>query len=218
MPFLTPYSPINTLAGEHLTPEFLKINPQHCVPTLVDGDYVIWESYAICAYLGSKYSKTLCPNDNLELRGLIDQRLHYTHGTLFARYYGVIRTIFRDQAIEFRVESHLLEIEQALEFLEIFLSQSEYVAGKHLTVADILCVPTVSSIFAVLEVDASKFPKVGDWVKRLSKELPSFDEIEIAGVAKMRSLLLNMIEKNKAALKNAEWVTKKEINAFNHKY
>lgn len=170
------------------------------MPTLVDGDYVVWDSHAICAYLASKYSKTLCPNDDVELRGLIDQRLHYHHGTLFERYYRVIRGIFSEKATEYRIAERFVEIDQALEFLEVFLAQSSYVAGKHLTVADIMCVPTVSSIFTVLEVDSSKYPKVVDWVKRLSKELPSYDEIETESVAKMRALMLSRIEENKEAL------------------
>lgn len=29
--------------GEHLTEAFLKINPQHTVPTIVDGDLVLYE-------------------------------------------------------------------------------------------------------------------------------------------------------------------------------
>jgi glutathione S-transferase len=42
---------INLGAGEQHDPEFLKINPLHKVPVLVDGDYILSESRAILDYL-----------------------------------------------------------------------------------------------------------------------------------------------------------------------
>jgi len=50
--------------GEHLRPSFIKLNPNHKIPTLVDADFVLWESSAIMLYLvGKKPDSTLWSGD-----------------------------------------------------------------------------------------------------------------------------------------------------------
>ena len=39
---------------QHKAPEFLALNPRGKVPTIRDGDFVLWESLAILAYLDRK--------------------------------------------------------------------------------------------------------------------------------------------------------------------
>ncbi|KAF2890965.1 hypothetical protein ILUMI_15208, partial [Ignelater luminosus] len=76
---------LDITAGEHLTPEFLKLNPQHTVPTLVEEDgKVLWDGHAIVLYLVDKYGKDnfLYPNDSYT-RAVIHQMFYFEAEYLF---------------------------------------------------------------------------------------------------------------------------------------
>lgn len=55
---------VDLLKGEQQTPQYTKLNPNQMMPTLVDADFVLWESNAIMQYLCSKVAtQTLWPKD-----------------------------------------------------------------------------------------------------------------------------------------------------------
>jgi glutathione S-transferase len=62
--------PIDFEKREHKAPEFLRINPAGKLPALVDGDTRIFESAAICLYLGDKFPQAnLAPKIEAPERG-----------------------------------------------------------------------------------------------------------------------------------------------------
>lgn len=75
---------VNLAAGEQNDPEFLKLNPMHQVPVLVDGDFVLSESRAILAYLvnSRQPGSSLYPTDP-QARAVVDQRLYYDATVVF---------------------------------------------------------------------------------------------------------------------------------------
>lgn len=77
---------INVLKGEQLKPEFLKINPQHVIPTIDDNGLILCESRPILGYLVSKYAKndSLYPRDSKK-RAVVDQRLYFDIGNLYEK-------------------------------------------------------------------------------------------------------------------------------------
>src|ERR1700757_4819182 len=45
---------VDVTRGEHKSPDYLALNPNGMVPTLVDGSLTLWESRAIIQYLAAK--------------------------------------------------------------------------------------------------------------------------------------------------------------------
>ncbi|EDX13230.1 GD18820 [Drosophila simulans] len=166
---------INTMEGDQLKPEFVKINPQHTIPTLVDNGFAIWESRAIAVYLVEKYGKPdspLYPKDP-QKRALINQRLYFDMGTLYDALSKYFFPIFRTG--KFGDQEALDKANAAFGFLNTFLEGQEFVAGNQLTVADIVLLATVSTV-EMFAFDLSKFPNVERWLKNAPKVTPGWEQ------------------------------------------
>ena len=80
---------VDLLAGDHLKPEFLRVNPQHVIPTLDDDGFIMMESRAICCYLVNKYGRgqddPLYPK-NPQKRALVDEKLQFDMNVFYRKY------------------------------------------------------------------------------------------------------------------------------------
>ncbi|XP_061400690.1 glutathione S-transferase 4-like [Musca vetustissima] len=178
---------LNLFEGEHLKPEFLKINPQHTIPTLVDNGFSLWESRAIMVYLVEKYGKQddplypSCPKK----RAVINQRLYFDIGTLYQRFANYFYPQFKEKKPA--DPEQLKKLEEAFEFLNTFLSESKYAAGDNLTLADLALLASVST-FEAVNVDFSKYEHLMKWYALVKETAPGADE-NWTGALEMKTLI-----------------------------
>nr|QHB49807.1 glutathione S-transferase epsilon [Lasioderma serricorne]QWV59555.1 glutathione S-transferase epsilon 3 [Lasioderma serricorne] len=161
---------------EHLTPEYLKINPQHTVPTLIDEDgFVLWDCHAISAYLVEKYGKddSLYPKD-LQIRGTIHQRLHFDTGVLFPIIVNTLRPIAIQGEKRIPID-RVKEVTEAYGFLNKFLTKHRYLSSCHVTIADFNVISSVAVLEIIFPIDRKQFPYLASWVKRM-KRLPYYEK------------------------------------------
>jgi len=183
---------VDIKAGNQHTPEFIKLNPQHTVPTLDDNGFVLFESRPMMAYLVDKYAKddALYPKD-LYKRAMVDTRLYFDIGTLYPGLMAAYYPIFL--ASKKPTEAGLAKLDTALEFLEAFLTQTTYVAGDTLTIADITIAATLSTI-EVCGHSFAKFPKVTAYYDRLKTEIIGYQEINQTGLDDFGSFIAEKLK------------------------
>ncbi|XP_022208487.1 glutathione S-transferase 1-1-like [Drosophila obscura] len=162
---------LNTRAGDQFKPEYLKINPQHTIPTLHDNGFALWESRAIMVYLVQKYAKDdrLFPKD-VQKQALINQRLYFDMDTLyksFAEYY--YPQIFRKEAPNADLYK---KIESAFELFNTFLDGQTYAAGDY-SLADIALLASVST-FDVAGFDYKRYANVAKWYEHVKELTPGW--------------------------------------------
>ncbi|KAF5287203.1 hypothetical protein FQA39_LY16022 [Lamprigera yunnana] len=165
---------LNLMNKEQLSPAFVKINPQHCVPTIVDNGFALWEGNAIATYLIQKYGKddSLYPKD-IKKRAVIDQRLYFANGVLYQRfaeyYYPVMMGTAEPDPEKYK------KMQESFEFMESFLDGHQYIAGDTLSVAD-YAISTIVSTFLVAKFDLSSYKHVTKWYNKVKTEISAFEE------------------------------------------
>ncbi|MGH7816944.1 MAG: glutathione S-transferase family protein, partial [Candidatus Binatia bacterium] len=86
--------------GEHKAPGYLQLNPRGKVPTLKDGDFVVYESLAIMAYLDRKYPEPTLFGKTAEETGLVWRAISECESYLVSAGDKVIRPIFFGKGLD----------------------------------------------------------------------------------------------------------------------
>lgn len=166
--------PLNMRDKAHKSPDYLKLNPNGKVPTMVDGNFVMWESTPITFYLAEKYKPELLGN-SLEERALINQWSTWAMTEMQPAHVDLlIQKVFvpadkQDHAV---IERSLKAIPPKLEILDRHLSGRSHVVANRFTLADLNLVSVVG-INKSVGNDISSFKNIEKWLKGIA-DRPAF--------------------------------------------
>jgi glutathione S-transferase len=163
---------VNFQRGDLTTPEYTKLNPNQKIPTLVDGDFVLWESNSIMQYLASKKPEAgLLPLDE---RGRADvlrwqswNLAHFAPAVGTFNWENLLKRVFASGEPD---AAKLLQAEKDLErfgtVLENQLAGRRFVCGEKLTVADFSL--ACALMFRVpARVPLEPFPRIRSWMETI---------------------------------------------------
>jgi len=153
---------INVSANEQDSPTYRAINPTRKVPALVDGDVVVTEVSAICAYLADRFpDRGLAPDPSSRERGTYYRYL-FVPGATLEPVFSLASLDFEHPAPQ---SAGWGDTTRALATIETMTPESGWALGDGFTAADVVFGGTLDSLVTLAGLEPS--PRVADYVERL---------------------------------------------------
>lgn len=150
-------------------PEYTSLNPNSVVPTIADGDLILWESNACVRYLARTYGGgSLWPKDGRTLaQG--DQWMDWATSTMYPAFFGAFLNMIRIPAAKSNQQQIAASIDRCKTLakqLDDHLADQQFMAGDALTIGDI---PLGSMMYRYfnLQIERPSVPHVEAWYERL---------------------------------------------------
>jgi glutathione S-transferase len=157
---------------EHKSADYLKLNPHGRVPTLIDGDNVIYESAAICLFLAEAAQSDLLPSVASAERAQLYKWLMFLTNTLqpslMAYFYPDRLTTDASHApaIKERAEQNANEYFRQLNIA--LAEHGPYLGGKNANVADFFALMMVRWGRWFAHPPVKQFAHIGQFVELMS--------------------------------------------------
>lgn len=148
--------------------DYLKLNPNGKVPTLVDGDVVVWESNTILRYLGNKHGGSFYPADPAT-RSHVERWMDWQLATLNNPYLAIFRDAKKpaaERSASFAGDAK--ELDQQLQILDAGIGGSGWIAGPGMSLADICLGPIIARCLD-FPIELSALPKLRAWRERIGQ-------------------------------------------------
>src|SRR6476660_9795678 len=158
--------------GKNDQPEYLAMNPNGRVPTLVDGDFVLWESNSIMRYLNLAYGKgsPIYPQAP-KARAGVDRWLDWTLSTLQPVdrpvFWALVRTpVEQRDMVSIQKDADAEAVQWRIVDREV--ATRRFIEGDQFTIADIALGAFARRWFGVEGTSKPKLPNLERWFAQLA--------------------------------------------------
>ncbi|MES2586313.1 MAG: glutathione S-transferase N-terminal domain-containing protein [Pseudomonadota bacterium] len=165
--------------GKNRTPEFLALNPNGLVPTLQDGDLVLWESNTILRYLVGQYDKSKRFPADITSQYQSEKWMDWQLGTMWPSlriaFLGLTRTPEHERNYE-TIRKAYQDTNTLLALLDQQLANQHYCSGNAFHIGDIplaLCVSRwmlLNQTFPEQTGSRLALHNIEAWMQRLEAE------------------------------------------------
>ncbi|MES1155826.1 MAG: glutathione S-transferase [Pseudorhodoplanes sp.] len=157
--------------GKNREPAYLNMNPNGLVPTLQDGDFILWESNAIIRYLARTHGggklEGSTPKINALANQWMDWQLSVLGPAITPAFWGLIRTP-EDKRDLAAIAASQSKTTEAMKILDAQLGKTSHVAGDEFTMGDIP-VGVMTYRFWQLVPERPELPGLQRWYAGLQK-------------------------------------------------
>ncbi len=133
---------VDYFKAEQKSPEYMALNPNASVPTLVDGDMVLWESNAILQYAADKVGNDAAYPRDLKTRADINRWLLWESSSWFPSCYvflveNCVKPLLGSQPDPAVLDAQAAQFHKLAGILDARLAGRNWVVGNGPTIADI---------------------------------------------------------------------------------
>jgi glutathione S-transferase len=165
--------------GRNTEPDYLAMNPNGRVPTLVDGDFVLWESNSIMRYFALTHGQgsPVYP-DAPKARAAVDRWLDWTLSTLQPVdrpvFWALVRTpVEKRDMIAIQKDADAEAVVWRIPDAQ--LATRQFIEGDQFTLADIALGAYARRWFGVEGISKPRFPNLERWFAQFSAR-PGFQK------------------------------------------
>lgn len=182
------YQVVDLFTGEHLKPEYARINPNCLVPVLEDGDFRLTESAAIIRYLADKAGSPAYPQE-LKARARVNEMMDWLNANLYKDLgYGLVypQTFPHHRRPGEAVQAGTLAwaCDKTRAWLAVLDEKligpdQPFLCGTQITLADFMGAEMIALGESLIGCDYAAYPNITRWLGHM-KARPAWNAVHAA--------------------------------------